>query len=176
MSISVADLVALKSRIKADVAKLEEELDRLHDELDATELLERRLRMESVEQPRLDLVESIQVQAPAQSASGFAQAVREAATHFKNEEFTVVNVETVLKGRGVPLPAKNVRARIAGELTNLVKRRMITRTFTGTGNSPHRFRLLASSSEDAEKGEGASARTLAPSVYNSPGGQPTLAA
>lgn len=175
MSISVADLVALKAKIKADISRLQIETERLQAEYSATELIEKRLRAETSEQPSLDLGEP-SVQTPAQQTTGFAQAVRDATQHFKNEEFTVVNIETVLKGRGVALPAQNPRARIAGELSNLIKRRMITRTFTGTGSSPHRFRLLAVSSDESEKGEGAGARTSAPSFYNSPGGQPTLAA
>ena len=69
---------------------------------------------------------------------------------------------------GVQLPAKNPRARRAGELANLVDRGHLTRTFKGKGVAPHRFRLLErlEDNDGSGKGGGLSARTLNPPVQN----------
>ncbi len=184
MTITVADLVGLKQQIATDLERLKAETAAVQNQYDAVELLERRLRAESTQTNIFDLKDVEQtnvsriVNVPG-LAVGFAGAVRQSVRHFHDEQFTVKNVETVLRGSGAPLPANNLRARIAGELAKLVKQKVITITRKGNGSSPNSFRLLDVSEDGPEKNEGTDAPTSAPSrvkIRTRPVGRPILAA
>lgn len=130
MTISVADIVALKQQIAADRKKLEE---REH----ALSVVAEMLRETDAEaSPQLDLAAA----GKAKSSTSFTEAVRQSVHGFRDTEFTVANIETFLKGNGVRLAA-TPRARIAMILHDLTQKNVITRTRKGSGNTPHRYRL-----------------------------------
>jgi hypothetical protein len=131
MTISVADIVALKQQIAADRKKLEEREN-------ALAIVAEMLRELGGEQPQLDLP------VPSKSRT-FTEAVRESVHHFPREEFTVANIETLLRGQNVHLNG-NPRARIAMIMSDLARKGVIARTFKGSGNTPNRYRLKGGSS------------------------------
>lgn len=162
--LSFADLAALEERIKADMKRMESELS-------AVRILKDRMRVEGGgAQAPLDLGKD-------EEKLPFAQSVRQCLPTFSKDEFLVANVESVLKARGVVLPAKNARARIAMILQDLVKKGEVTVTRAGKGNTPYRYRVVAGDEAFPQKAGGTSVRPLIPPrVKQRPvRGQPTLA-
>lgn len=118
-------------------------------ELDALDVMERRIRSETTPQPSLPLP-GVETDAPTAGAQvSFAQAVRDAVQDLHSMEFTVFDVEEALKKRGAVLPANNTRTRITLELIPMAEKGIITRTFSGTGKNPNRYRLGPPLSGDA---------------------------
>ena len=132
MSVSVADIIALREQIEAGKKKLEEQERALSV---VVEMLRERGAADSAQ---LELT----AQAPAifDTQRTFTQAVRDAIHHFNSTEFTVANVETLLKGQSVRLNGKP-RARISMILHDLEKHGKVTRVSSGKGNTPHRYRV-----------------------------------
>lgn len=131
MTISVADVVALKQQIAADRKKLEE---REH----ALEVVAEMLR-EANADSSLDL----DLESPAKTPAGkpnFTEAVRQSVHKFRDADFTVSNIESSLKADGVRMAAA-ARARIAAILHELTDKNVITRTRKGSGNKPNKYRL-----------------------------------
>lgn len=150
MPISLPDLVALRHRIESDILRSQEELK-------AVQLLEKKLRAENgAAQPELPLDMS------RGERPSFADSVRAAVRTYTQDEFTVANIENFLKQQKVTLPAKHIRARIAMILQDLTTKGAVKIASKGSGNTPHRYRLLIVD-ENPEKSEGTSARTLVPS-------------
>lgn len=67
--------------------------------------------------------------------------VRDVVLKFGENEFTVAHIEAALKKLGVPVDAKNPRARIGIAVSNIVDEGLIVKTATGGGNVPHRYKL-----------------------------------
>jgi hypothetical protein len=148
MSISPADLAALKQRIRNDVESHEQEIKSLTQELAAVELLEKRVKQEMPSDQRL-------LDLPAEAVPSnisFAESVRRAVRLFKNEEFSVANVETMLIAQKAKLPPRNVRTRIALEIKDLNRKGTIFLVHKGAGHTPHKYRL-SPTAEEPEKSE-----------------------
>lgn len=160
MAISVSDLVALKQKVETEKKKLQSELDEADKTLAAIELLQSKIRADNQAQVSLfdPLTNNPALPIPKMS---FSESVRQAVHRFSSEEFTVANVENVLKAQGVKLPLNNVRARIATEIKELIKKKVLVKTYTGTGIEPNRYRRLERS--ESEKSEGKTANTVSPS-------------
>lgn len=67
--------------------------------------------------------------------------VREVVMKFGENEFTVAHIEAALNKLGVPIDAKNPRARIGIAVSNIVEEGLIVKTVPGGGNVPHRYKL-----------------------------------
>lgn len=67
--------------------------------------------------------------------------VRDVVKKFGENEFTVAHIEGALNKLGIPIDAKNPRARIGIAVANIVDEGLIVRTATGGGNVPHRYKL-----------------------------------
>lgn len=152
--LTLADLVALEERIKSD-------LTRLQGELSAVRVLKERFRTEGAVNATMQPSIFEGLESPEKSIT-FAESVRQAIKTFGSNEFLVANVESVMKARGVRLPPKNVRPRIAMVLQDLTKKGVVIVSQKGEGNTPHRYRLLDQPEGEDEKGEGVSAGTLPP--------------
>lgn len=134
MTVSVADIIALRKQIETERKKLEERENAL------SVVAEMLREIGAIESPQLDLVVMGQAPIVYDSQRTFTQAVRESAHHFSNTEFTVANIETLLKGQGFTLNGKP-RARISMILHNMEKEGKVIRVFRGSGNVPHRYRV-----------------------------------
>ena len=128
---------------------------------DLSEACQRELDALDLLAPRLDEPQPELALGPTESRPqvSFSESVRRAVDHFKDEEFTVTNVESVLKAQGIPLPARNVRTRISIEVKDLLRKGRIKLIRSGSGNTPHVYRrvlLIPPRRVVPEKSEGAS--------------------
>jgi hypothetical protein len=129
MPITLSDLVLLRKKLDLDRKKIEER-ER------AISTVERMLREEaSTEQRSLDLP------APVSAQPRFGESVRNAVVHFGTEQFTVPDIEALMKRQNVPLPRKNPRPRIAMILQRLVTEGAVVRTIEGKGPVPNSYRI-----------------------------------
>lgn len=133
MAVSVADIIALRKQLETERKKLEEREQAL------SVVAEMLREIGAAESPQLDLIATGQPPLGDDSQRTFTQAVRESALHFHNTEFTVANIETLLKGQGFTLQGKP-RARISMILHNMEKEGKVVLVFRGSGNVPHRYR------------------------------------
>jgi len=161
MPFTPADFTALRSSLEAKRKRLEKELADINEGIRAIDVVEK-IADASIQQQSLPLdpsVSPVEMLDMMANHISFAQRVRNSVAHFKDQEFTVKNVEDLLRGRGEPLPEKYVRPRIAMEMQNLVKSGKVVITKAGAGNAPHHYRLVGMTgfgNENPEKGEGAS--------------------
>ncbi|SRR5713226_2615708 len=74
-------------------------------------------------------------------SGGFNQAVRIAARNTGGQEFTVPNIEAMLKKQGVKLPANKVRPRISTVLKGMCEDKILVVVRPGQGKTPHVYRI-----------------------------------
>lgn len=132
MPISPSDIVVLRKRIEIERKQLEEQ----ERALKVVEEMLRGQKGHNGHQPELNLPHAPLVR------TGFAQGVRDVVKQFGESEFTVAGIEDLLKTKGVQLPKKNSRPRIAMVLQAMVKKKQIKVSFEGTGSTPHRFKRI----------------------------------
>jgi hypothetical protein len=152
MPISLKDIAERRERVQAELKRLQEAIDVAEEELDALSVVEDRIRAETAPPPSLTLpgVDPEPPRPPGPPIP-FAQAVRDVVQTMQGQ-FTVFDVEQALKKRGIALPVKNTRTRITLELIPLAEKGVITRTFRGSGNTPHRYRLAPANAMSADTG------------------------
>lgn len=68
-----------------------------------------------------------------------ADQIRDVIGKLGGKEFQVNQIEMILESTGRKVPGKYPRARISSELSDLVARGEIIRTFEGKGSTPHRY-------------------------------------
>lgn len=150
MAISKAEFIALRQRIQTEKRTHDDASAACQQQLDALAVLEPLL---NEPQPELKLE-------PTESRPqlSFAASVRQAVDHFKDEEFTVSNVESVLKAQGARMPERNTRTRIAVEVKDLLRKERIRLVRAGSGNTPNVYQRIwkIPTRVGSEKGEGAS--------------------
>ena len=74
--------------------------------------------------------------------------VRETVSRFGTQEFNVGQTESALRRLNKTLPAgKTPRAKISQTLSELCEEGYITKTYTGRGNVPHKYRLTSTLTE-----------------------------
>lgn len=76
--------------------------------------------------------------------------VRDVVMQFGENEFTVAHIEAALNKLGIPIDAKNPRARIGIAVSNIVNEGLIVKTVTGGGNVPHRYKLKSAIKTEAK--------------------------
>lgn len=67
--------------------------------------------------------------------------VRDVVKRFGDQNFTVSHVQAALKRCGIDLGGKTPRSRISVAIAKLHEEGFILRTFKGSGNIPHQFRI-----------------------------------
>ena len=128
MAITLNDIVSLRTKIERDRKKLEEQ--------------EKALRvLEAMIQEEGDTAQS-QIVASNIEINPFSVAVRDATTHFNGHEFTVGNIEDLLKNQGIKIPQKYARERISTILKRMAEDGRISVTYKGTGSQPYRYRFI----------------------------------
>lgn len=69
--------------------------------------------------------------------------IRKVITRFGTQEFTITHIEEVLKRMGKSSDSKSFRNRIAINVKKLLDEgNIIERTYEGSGNDPHRYKLI----------------------------------
>lgn len=71
----------------------------------------------------------------------FMDDVKDAASRFGDQEFTVANIDAGLQRLGVGSSDKSLRSRISVALGKLYAEGYLVRTFEGRGSVPHVFKL-----------------------------------
>jgi len=179
MTISIADLIAMRERVQGDLKKREAEIKDLEDTLAALATLEKALRQEQPVQAALDLSGAAHAHAPDSTfepyngATSFADAVRTTVRRFAGDSFTIANVENVLKAQSVRLPENNARVRIAMEVKRMMEKKQVTVVERGRGTQPFKYRFVG------EKDKGDSVGAESPShtkLTKSRAGAPSPAA
>ena len=128
ISIKTGEISALRRKLHAE-RKLLEERER------AVTVVEQMLREEAGgKKPSLPLI------LRRQTGTTFKDKVKNAVSS-SDQEFTVADIETILKASGVPLPKINPRSRIAMIVQELHEGHEIERTFEGSGRNPHRYKV-----------------------------------
>ena len=129
MSISLADIHALKKKSELERRKL--------DELEqALRIVEDKLRENDTAQVQLDLKGGATLR-----RTGFTAAVRDAVLQYKNTSFTVKDIELFVRNQDVQMPPKSVRPRIAMILQKMVEEKAIKVMVEGSGNKPNVYQL-----------------------------------
>lgn len=78
--------------------------------------------------------------------------VKNVIKRFGDQEFTVAHVHAALKRLGVIKPeAKSIRATIAAILSKLQENNELSRTFTGKGNVPHKYKLIENTGNNGKE-------------------------
>lgn len=129
--ISFADLAALREELKEQRRALDEQ-ER------ALDLVEQMLKAKS-SGPRF----SVRISPAAQQVpqpGGFTEAVRIVTGQFGEREFTVQDIEEMLRMLDFPIPEVDPRSRIAMVVKQLADEGAIVRTFEGSGRTPHRYK------------------------------------
>jgi len=67
--------------------------------------------------------------------------IKDALPKFGDQEFNVTNVEVLTNRLSIKIPGQSPKARISSVLTKLTVDGFLVRTFTGSGNVPHLFRI-----------------------------------
>jgi hypothetical protein len=150
MQITLEAIAARREIVQVKADRAQKDLRTAQEELAALDVLERNIKEENTPAPSLTLP-GVDIEPPADMpVVSFAQAVRDAVQTLKGMEFTIVDIEDVLRRMRRPLPANSLRTRITLELTPLVNKGVIVRTHSGIGKTPNRYKLV-----DQGKGEGA---------------------
>ncbi len=137
MTVTVADIIALKQRIESDRKKLEEREKALAVVADM-------LREQNAEQGQLALTTNAVTDAAelGDDDLNFTQTVREAVKTFKGVEFHSSQVEAVVKASPMYTSIRsNQRIRISQILRDLAKKEVIRLTKHGKGSRPSMYRL-----------------------------------
>ncbi len=149
MAISPADIAALRKKIDSEIEFHEAKIRELKAERNGVELVERRIQQDSAEQRLLFKTPTpVTVGEPTVS---FAEAVRRAVAEFKDQLFTVRDVENMLKAMSAPLPANNLRTRISVEIKDLVRKKRVVLVEKGSGHVPHKYRLALQQQAQSER-------------------------
>lgn len=140
MSISSADIAALYKKIDSEIEFHESKIKELKAERTGVALVEKRVQQDNAEQRLL-------FQAPTPAIAGepfvsFAEAVRRAVGEFKDQLFSVRDVENMLRAMNAPLPKNNLRTRIAVEIKDLVRKKQVILVEKGSGHVPHKYRRV----------------------------------
>ena len=126
MPLTLSDIVLIRKKLAIDRQLIEK---REH----ALDTVEKMLREDqSIDQATLEDTE----RSPPPS---FAQAMRNAIEHFGKQEFSVTDIEELVRKQGVPMP-KYPRIRISMWLKEMLDKKVIERTRKGKGSTPHRYR------------------------------------
>lgn len=132
MTITLNDIISLRTKIETDRKKLEEREKALR-------VVEAMIQEESASAQHQ---ETLAFEAPTDTRINvFSVAVRDATTHFEGLEFTVVNIEDLLTSQGIKIPQKYARERISTILKKMVEHGLVS-VSKGTGSQPHRYRYL----------------------------------
>ena len=157
--ISVPDLIAMRDRVEADIKRLEAEIIDAQETLEAITKLEKRLRAENPHQQSHDLP-LIKPRIVGSPAMTFAETVRTVVKRFNEDDFTIINIENVLKAQGAALPPNNARVRISMEVKRMVANKQVAVIEKGKGTNPFKYRYIG----EPGKGKGLSATTDSPLV------------
>ena len=90
----------------------------------------------------------------AERKSTLLDDIRDVILRFASQEFTINHVHAALLQMGKGNDAKHYKNRVSINIKKLLEDRFITRTFTGSGNNPHRYKLSQSTSNDVQAQEG----------------------
>lgn len=151
MPISPADIAALYAKIDSEIDFHKSKIADLQTERKSVEVVERRVKSEQAEQRLL-------FEAPTSVTAGeptvsFAESCRRAVAAFKDETFSVPDVENMLRSMSATLPKNNLRTRIAVEVKDLVRKKQVVLVERGSGHVPHKYRRTVQAIEDAQKSE-----------------------
>jgi hypothetical protein len=140
MPISPADIAALYKKIDSEIEFHQQKIKELTAERAGVALVEKRVQQDNAEQRLL-------FPAPTHATVGepsvsFAEAVRRAVAEFKDQLFTVRDVENMLRAMNAPLPKNNLRTRIAVEVKDLVRKKLVILVERGSGHQPHKYRRV----------------------------------
>ena len=159
MPITVADLVALEEKLQSERKRFLEDNDK---SLAAVAHLKKNLKAEEYpEQSILNLanIERTPPTHPKLPEMSFAALVRNAASRFPEEVFSVGNIENVLQAQSAKLPPNNLRTRIAMEVKRMLKIGLVALVAKGRGTEPNKYRYIG----EQKKTEGTSVNALDPS-------------
>lgn len=76
------------------------------------------------------------------------EQVLEAVNSIGDEEFSVASVDETLQSQGINVNGKYPRARISILLSQLENDKIVTKTFVGKGNVPHRYKRVVKEDEN----------------------------
>ena len=151
MTIQLKDLEELRNKIAEERKKLEEQ-ERALLILEQKLVNEAPTRIKPTEQSETFNLGELNV--PTSNMSTLTDSVRALLKRIGCQEFTVADIEALLKQKGVELGGKAPRVRIEMALSDLVKEGEAIRTFRRVGSRPHRFKARAPTKiEKAIKGE-----------------------
>lgn len=90
-----------------------------------------------------------QLVVPESGRRSLADDVEDVIKRFGNQEFSVAHVDAVMQQQGIKDKSGEFfpRSRISTALSKLEDEGLITRTFKGAGNVPHRYKIKGSSIE-----------------------------